>query len=307
MWRADSGRPLSIRAVSVIARAKVNLSLRVVCRREDGYHELDTIMQTVELTDQIAMGWGREQDRVSIEWAPGCGGTLPESPDLVAKAIELFRSVVNIDPLDVRVTKRIPIGSGLGGGSADAAAALMGANAIAGGPVAADDLTKLAESLGADVVFCMAGGTARATGKGEVLTPIETGGALWWVLGISKQVLATSEVFERYDRIFPAPAPLDDGMVEALRTGQWAQVATMLGNDLCEAAAQIFHDLDRLTDAMEAAGALGAVMSGSGSAIAGLCLNQAHAREVARGAAMSFDRVEVVTSAPRGAEVTRIT
>lgn len=290
----------------VLGRAKVNLALCVRERRQDGYHELETVMQTVDLADELSMQ-AAPSTSVSIAWAAGLAGALPASPDLVERALSLVRDAAGRGEAAVRVVKRIPMGAGLGGGSADAAAALVGMQALLGEGLRAGIAAEIALRLGSDVPFAMRGGTAVARGRGEALTPVGTGRDLWWVLGIPPFRLGTAEVYRRYDEIAghraPAGEPETGSLVAALESEDPGEVARWLSNDLEVAAFDLAPSLSGLKEAVARAGALGAVMSGSGSAIAGLCRDRSHAAEVAQAIAPSFDRVETVGSTRRGAEV----
>lgn len=284
------------RSVRVVARAKVNLWLRVLGLREDGFHELETVMQTVGLADEVVVERTSAGGGVAVEWAPGLSGPLPGRPDIVERALGLVG-----EGLCARVVKRIPIGAGLGGGSADAAAALMGGNVLLGSRLEGRLLGALALRLGSDVPFALAGGTALARGRGEVLTPAECG-EMWWVLGIPSVRLSTAAVYRRHDEMGAAPSAVRAGAMVAALAGEAGEVAAHLHNDLEVAAFDLEPSLQALKEAMLAAGALGAVMTGSGSAIAGLCRDRGHAERVAAGAAAHFGRVEVAASAG-GAEI----
>lgn len=281
--------------VKAIARAKVNLCLRVMAKREDGYHEVQTVMQSVDLCDRLLFEVA-SQTSVSIDEPIA-------KPDLVRRALDLFRlHVGGAGHVSVRVTKSIPLGSGLGGGSADAAAALLAINHLSGYPLSHEGLLSLGAELGADVPFALSGGVALATGRGDVIEPLICPRPFWWVLGMSDIVLATASVYETYDAIWMPETPACD-LSKSLARGAVAEVATLLGNDLHEAAFQLAPELERLHEAMAVSGALGVTMTGSGSVIAGLCLNESHAREVSATALLSFPRVEVVASTSVGAEL----
>ncbi|MEO7804632.1 MAG: 4-(cytidine 5'-diphospho)-2-C-methyl-D-erythritol kinase [Actinomycetota bacterium] len=281
--------------VEAIARAKVNLCLRVLGKRDDGYHEVRTVMQSVDLRDHLAFELA---DATSVR----IDVPIPQ-PDLVRRALDLFRlrTETSIE-VKVDVVKSIPLGSGLGGASADAAAALLAINHLSGDLLSLAELARLAAELGADVPFALVGGVALATGRGDVMEPLVCPLPLWWVLGMSGIVLETAAIYKTYDSIGTPEAPVCD-LSAALARGAVAEVAAMLGNDLQSSAFQAAPELERLLEAMGTSGALGVTMTGSGSVIAGLCLNESHAREVGEASLLGFQRVEVVASTSLGAQL----
>jgi 4-diphosphocytidyl-2-C-methyl-D-erythritol kinase len=298
-----------VSGVEVVARAKINLYLAVGQRRDDGYHELSSVMQSVDLSDTLVVRPASPADAASVAFArgPGFVGDLPAPPDLVERALAMYAAEVEgAGPLAAEVTKSIPLGAGLAGGSADAAAALLGADAAGGGQLTRDRLEAMGRRLGSDVTFCLRGGTALVQGTGNLVSPMACPHRLWWVLGISEHPLGTAEVYQRFDEISPAPPGRPERPIQlarALVEGHPKVIAKALRNDLEAAAFDLAPGLSGRKHAMRAVGAVGAVLSGSGPTIAGLCRNEAHAEEVARRAEEVFPRVEVVASAEAGAEV----
>lgn len=291
--------------ITAKGRAKVNLCLRVIGKRADGYHEILSVMQSVDLFDTVSLDplQEGEQDSFEILLSRAVAGPMPNPPDLTERALEAFRRhIAPLGPLAVKVAKNIPIGAGLGGGSADAAAALVAANEIAGAPATLAELAALGAEIGSDVPFAVLGGTLLATGRGEQLQDIASPSILWWVLGVPDFHLVTKDVFEK---VVPPheEAPSSCELTEPLGRGAVAGVGALLRNDLEASAFRLRPDLHRMKEAMLAAGSAGAVMSGSGSTIAGLCISKDHAEEVASSARLSFQRVHVVSSAPLGAEI----
>jgi 4-diphosphocytidyl-2-C-methyl-D-erythritol kinase len=198
-----------------------------------------------------------------------------------------------------RLRKGIPVAAGLGGGSADGAAALLALDRLWRLGVPPRDLVTMAAELGSDVPFCLTGGTCLATGRGERLRPILEGGSWWWVLGISDKGLPTSAVYRRHDelglgrRLRPADT---DGVVAALAAGDPARLAGELVNDLEAAAFHLRPALSAAKQRMLDGGALGAMLSGSGPTMLGLGEDEAHARRVARAVRDAFDHVVVARS-----------
>ncbi len=297
--------------ISTIGRAKVNLRLEIVGRRPDGYHELETVMQSVSLADELTIE-PAEHSEVCIRWAEGLEGPVPQAPDIVERTVAAARLQCPERP-SITVVKRIPVGAGLGGASADAAAALVGLARMQGpqcaGSMAVD---VLARRLGADVPFCLQGGVALATGIGERLSSIPCPATLWWVIGISDAALATVKVYQRYDELVAQggrpskngqPAGSTAALANALGAGDIGGIAGNLANDLEIAAFDMVPQLADLKQAMLASGALAAIMTGSGSAIIGLCRDEAHAGQVAERARTTFPRVEAVCGTAAGAEL----
>lgn len=292
--------------IRALGRAKVNLCLAVAGRRPDGYHELETVMQSVSLSDELTVV-PAEHSEVVLRWADGLQGPVPESPDIVQRTLAAAR-LQCVERPSITVTKRIPVGAGLGGASADAAAALLALSRLEGPECAHRmDVERLAAQLGADVTFCLHGGVALATGIGDRLEPLPCAATLWWVVGIPARALPTVKVYQRYDALVPAGRRPGDRqaarLAAALADGDLEGVALNLANDLEVAAFDLMPELRGLKQAMASAGALAAILTGSGSAIVGLCRGAEHAREVAAAVAGEFPRVEVVHSTPAGAEV----
>lgn len=291
------------RTVRLLARAKVNLAFRVHGVRPDGYHEVETVLQSVTLQDEIFMEPSRTT-RVGIEWAPGLTGTLPERPDIVERTIHIARrSVPDLPNATVRIVKGIPIGAGLGGASADAAAVILGLAGLNGSDLPADIRRDIASEVGVDVAFCLIGGTARGAGAGDQLEPLPDPGTLWWVLGIPTTPLSTGAVYRRFDEVgIPGGGKVEE-LIAALRSGDLEGIGAGLVNDLEPAAFELLPELAGLKRAMRDAGAIGSVMTGSGSTILGLVRDRSHAWAVAVKARNSFPRVEVVKTAPTGVEM----
>lgn len=297
--------------IRTIGRAKINLWLAVVGRRPDGYHELESVMQSISLADELTIT-PAEHSEVSIRWAEGLDGPVPQAPDIVQRTVAAARLRCPERP-SIVVEKRIPVGAGLGGASADAAAALVGLEVLEScEPAGRLPVAELAGRLGADVPFCLRGGVALATGIGDRLTPLACPATLWWVIGISGAALATVKVYQRFDELVPQggrpsgngrPAGSTAALVNALSTGDFDGVAANLANDLEIAAFDLMPELRDLKRAMTEGGALGSIMTGSGSAIIGLCRDREHASSVAGRMRRRFDRVEVVSGTPAGAEV----
>ncbi len=276
--------------------AKVNLFLRVLGRRPDGFHDVETILQSVRLADELVVTAG---DELSVEMRVVDGNEFerPSLEDnLVWRAAQLAPEGAR--RVTIEVVKRIPVGAGLGGGSANAAGTLRALAELY--DLGWDDATmrRLGAELGSDVPFCVSGGTAQATGRGEQIRSLAFDGTLWFVLGISREPLATRDVYEAWDRLGRGSGPDASGLLDALAQGDPGGIAAAVHNDLQAAACSLRPELEEKLESMAQAGAATAAVSGSGPTIFGLAENQAHARRIADTVKDGFHRVEVVRSAP---------
>ncbi|MBM3278784.1 MAG: 4-(cytidine 5'-diphospho)-2-C-methyl-D-erythritol kinase [Candidatus Handelsmanbacteria bacterium] len=250
------------------ARAKINLGLKVLRRRPDGYHDLCTIMQSVDLADQLRF-FPSEQNQLSCS-----DSSLSTGPDnLVATAAALFRSRVPtaVPAFHIYLEKHIPVGAGLGGGSADAAAALRGLNHLCGQPLGRGDLVNLAGQLGSDIPFLLWGGTALAQGRGEVLTPLEWEGEVYYVLVYPGVAVSTAWA---YGQLKPGLTHLSPylSFVYSLSGGRVAGTALfpVIENDFQELVERANPIVAEVRTHLSLAGAQLCSMSGSGSTVYGI-------------------------------------
>ena len=270
--------------------AKLNLFFEVLAKRTDGYHEIETLMCPIDLYDTL---YFREEtsERIELEcqWgssADGHGGfgfeDVPRGPgNLVFRAVDLVRRRTGVTRgARLRLVKRIPSAAGLGGGSSDAAAALVAANLGWNLGLGPDALARLAAELGSDVPFFLAGGPAVCRGRGERIEPVAGLGALDFVVVRPPEGLSTAAV---YGVCRPAeqPRPLAP-LVDALRQGDIEQAGRLLLNRLQPAAEELSPWIVRLRRCFAAEDCLGHGMSGSGTAYFGLCHHARHARRMAR-------------------------
>ena len=279
--------------------AKVNLFLRVLGRRADGYHEIETILQVIRLSDEIEVATtdtGRIE--VAMSWVDGGSGTLPREDEnlIVRAATHLLESGASNDGVAVTVKKRIPIAAGLGGGSGNAAGALVVLSELWGLGYERDRLRELAASIGSDVPFCIDGGTALATARGEKLTPLPSPETIWFVLGVTDEPMLTRNVYDAWDDL-PVPDEVGSALMTlALGAGDVAEVASLLHNDLEPAVFLLRPELEKKKQRLAEAGALGACVSGSGPTIYGVAADEDHARKLAAAVEDDFDRVIVTVS-----------
>lgn len=286
-------------AVRVRVPAKVNLALRVGGTDEQGYHRLGTVFQAVSLGDEVVADDAPAGEFRLVFNGEGAGFLPVDDTNLAIKAAKLLatrfgRTDVGVSLL---IRKRIPVAGGMAGGSADAAAVLVACSALWGIDADREELHRLAAELGADVPFLLMGGTAIGTGRGDVLTPIMSSGTFHWTLALSHTGLSTPAVFREFDRLSePQGTEIPVALLEALRAGDAAAVGASLVNDLERAAISLQPTLARTLELGLAAGALGAIVSGSGPTCAFLAGSDAHSHELAEALAV-FSGVRAVRRA----------
>ena len=253
---------------------KVNLYLEVGDRRPDGFHELATVFHAVSLADDVTV---RDADVLSLRLlGEGAEGLPADGRNLAWQAAELMAGHVGRAPdVDITINKSIPVAGGMAGGSADAAAVLVGMNALWELRVPRRDLHAMAALLGSDVPFALHGGTALGTGRGEELTTVLARNVFHWVLAFGAGGLSTAAVYSEVDRLREVGSPprLSDPepVLTALSAGDPHELAPLLGNDLQAAALSLEPNLRRTLRAGVEAGALAGIVSGSGPTCAFLC------------------------------------
>ena len=293
---------------SVVVRvpAKVNLRLGVGPLRPDGYHELLTVFHAVALFDEVEAS---ESDGLSLGIDGLGAGELPtDRGNLAWRAVELLAAEAGVRAdVHLQLRKRIPVAGGLAGGSADAAGALLACARLWG---VSAELPGLAARLGSDVAFSLLGGTAIGTGRGERLVPVPAHPDLHWVLATAHYGISTAAGYAQLDalraaRAAPEPIGPPDALLAALAAGDPTGVGLVLANDLQPAAFALRPDLRRTYDLGLEAGALGALVSGSGPTCAFLCADAEDAAHLAAVLRMEgVCRDAIVTSGPApGAEV----
>jgi 4-diphosphocytidyl-2-C-methyl-D-erythritol kinase len=302
MTSTTAGRSVGIR---IRTHAKLNLFLRVIGRRPDGYHEIESIFHGVSLADEMHIR-PTEDNGVNIEMH-GASGPISEEIDLENNLAYLAaKSLIDrgITPTGLRIDiqKNIPIAGGLGGGSSNAAGVLVALNELWGAGLGSEDLNDVGASVGSDVPYCLVGGTMLATARGEKLTSLPSPTEIHFVLGISNVPLLTKDVYERWDHLGAEPGDGSASMTLALGAGDPYEVGQLLHNDLEPAAFSLRPELQDSKDAISNAGALGAALTGSGPTLFGLASDAEHAREIASKIEDRFDRVEIAHTAVRCVE-----
>jgi 4-diphosphocytidyl-2-C-methyl-D-erythritol kinase len=275
------------RPVTVRVPSKVNLHLSVGDVRPDGFHELSTLFQSLSLTDEVTVAVA---DEPGVEVRGEGASSVPTGrTNLAWRAVEALATYVVKDAdepkVRVLVKKSIPVAGGMAGGSADAAATLVGLAALWKLEVSRDELASVGASLGSDVPFMLQGGTALGAGRGDELVPVLTRHTFHWVLAFARGGLSTPKVYAELDRLRDEGEPPRVGQVEpvieALASGEPRQLALLLGNDLQAAAVSLRPGLRRTLRAGVSAGALAGTVSGSGPTCAFLCADAEDALKVA--------------------------
>ena len=256
-----------MQSVTVRVPAKVNLYLGVGPRQFDGYHELATVFQSVGIYDEVTIDAAEEFEIIPA--GHFASGIPTDDSNIVSKAVALVARACGEDPnVAVTINKSIPVAAGMAGGSADAAAALIAADAFWKVGLPRDQLEAMAASLGADVPFMLHGGCAIGTGRGDVITPVMTRGTYHWVFAMFDEGLSTAAVYGRFDNL----NALDEDFVPqvstevltALAHADSAALGKSLKNDLQVAALTLQPRLGSTLDFGLEYGALGAIVSGSG-------------------------------------------
>jgi len=275
------------RPVTVRVPSKVNLHLSVGDVRTDGFHELSTLFQSLSLTDEVTVAVA---DEPGVEARGEGASSVPTGrTNLAWRAVEALARYVGRDAEEpkvrVLVQKAIPVSGGMAGGSADAAATLVGLAALWKLEIGRDELASVAATLGSDVPFMLQGGTALGTGRGDELVPVLTRHTFHWVLAFARGGLSTPKVYAELDRLRGEGEPPRVGQVEpvieALAAGEPRQLALLLGNDLQAAAVSLRPGLRRTLRAGVDVGALAGTVSGSGPTCAFLCADAEDALRVA--------------------------
>ncbi|CAA9448767.1 MAG: 4-diphosphocytidyl-2-C-methyl-D-erythritol kinase [uncultured Rubrobacteraceae bacterium] len=266
------------------AHAKINYALDVLGLREDGYHQVRTVMQSISLADEVELRRAAGGFRLSFE--PEEAELGPPEQNTVYLAWRLLQRLTGVElPVEVFLRKGIPAGAGLGGGSADAAAVLVGLNEIFGVGLRVDELREAGGAIGADVPFCISGGTALGEGIGEILTPLPAAPAHRLVVAKPLRSADTASIYRAYDRAETQSTRSVEPVVSALRSGNVKALASAVGNDLAPVTRDLVSEITTLEQALVTSGALAASMSGSGTAVYGIFDDE----ETARGAQDTVD------------------
>jgi len=251
----------------VKAPAKINLSLDVLGKREDGYHEVEMVMTTVDLADRLEISH-KEENSISIlshnRFVPD------DERNLAYKAAKLLKEKFRIQTgVNIKIEKNIPVAAGLAGGSSDAAAALKGLNQLWNLGLSVEELATLGAEIGSDVSFCVYGGTALAKGRGEKIQPLPAPPKCWVILAKPSIGVSTSDVYGRLD-VSNIEHPNTGKMIEAIKKGNYELMCANLGNVLESVTLEMHPEVKQIKEYMKRFGADAVLMSGSGPTVFGL-------------------------------------
>ena len=269
-----------MKQVTVLAPAKLNLSLDVTGVLPNGYHALDMVMQTITLHERIVL---RRAADIRLR-LPGSRVPANDKNTAYKAAVAFFRTVGLLAGVDIEIRKSTPVRAGMAGGSADAAGVLVGLNALYGAGLSMSELCALGATLGADVPFALLGGTCRVQGIGDMLKPLPPCPDCWFVVVMPSAGVSTPEAFARYDQVGSSIHPDCAAQEEAVRAQDLAAICAAAGNALeeCSGAVETPHICELLCRS----GAITAQMTGSGAAVFGVF----QTREQAQAAAMALRR-----------------
>jgi 4-diphosphocytidyl-2-C-methyl-D-erythritol kinase len=285
---------VSPRAIRRRAHAKINLFLRVLRRREDGYHEIESLVTPISLADLVTVRPATEL-RVEVGGAPAFPSEAPAGGlnlALVA-ALALAEACPDAGGALVEIDKRIPVASGLGGGSADAAATLRALNELWGCGVDSATLVEMGELIGSDVPAMLSSGPVLMTGRGERLV-LAASATFHWVLVRLGFGVRSPDAYRWWDEDGAPTGPDPEPLLAAASAGDPSSLGPLLFNDLERPVVARHAEIGEAKHRLLEAGALGAVMSGSGSSVLGLARDEGHARELAAG----FEAAEAVVGPP---------
>lgn len=284
-------------SVVVSAPAKLNLTLDITGRRPDGYHTLDMIMQSVSLFERVTV------KKSGGLWLAMPGTQIPlNETNTVYQAAELFFHETGLlSGASITVEKRVPVRAGMAGGSADAAAVLVGLNELYGARLSARDLCALGARVGADVPFCILGGTARVTGIGDELRPLPHCPCCWFTVCMPEVGISTPQAYARYDELGTDIRPDCAAAEKALRRGDLPALCAQMKNAL-EFSSES-PDTKSICAILRAHNALAALMTGSGAAVFGVFPTERAARTARLALTAHYPAAWVLRPIQNGARV----
>jgi 4-diphosphocytidyl-2-C-methyl-D-erythritol kinase len=275
----------------VKAPAKINLSLDVLHKRSDGYHEVKMVMTTIDLADRVELA-ERHDQRIVIH---SHDRYVPDDHrNLAYQAAQLLKERFNIHKgVTISIVKNIPVAAGLAGGSSDAAAALRGLNTLWDLNLSLDELASLGAEIGSDVSFCVYGGTALATGRGEIIEHIKTPPNCWVILAKPEIGVSTAEVYKNLN-LSNVEHPDVESMIQAIDDQDYAKMCQSVGNVLENVTLKMHPEVGLIKEQMKRFGADAVLMSGSGPTVFGLAQYDSRMQRVYNGLRGFCDKVYAV-------------
>lgn len=289
-------------SIQLKSRAKINLSIDVLGKREDGYHLVEMIMQTIDLFDKIKI-FSLKEDTIIIE---SNSLDIPlDSTNIVYKAADLIKKQYNIkEGVKIIIEKNIPIAAGMAGGSSNAAAVLVGLNQLWQLKLSENKLKELGLKLGADVPFCIGGQTALAENIGEKLTKIDGLSENIFILVCKPELfVSTKEIYEEIDSKIIEKRPNNKLLIQLLKENKIQQIADNMYNVLEEVTREKYPVIEEIEKIMMENDALGSMMSGSGPTVFGLYRNREDAENCKNKLLKKFSQVYIVKSHNKGVEI----
>lgn len=290
--------------IEVKARAKINLTLDILGKRPDGYHEVEMIMQTIDLHDVLTL----QEIPSGVEVTTNHPLLTAGKSNIAFKAARLIIDSLKISRgVRVHICKNIPVAAGLAGGSTDAAAVLKGLNKLWDLGMSKEQMAKKGAVIGSDVPFCIGGGTAIARGRGEKLQELPPTPDIWLVLAKPALEVSTAEVYKNYDSGKVVKRPDTQGMVTALQTGDLNKMADHLVNVLETVTFHKHPMVAEIKEVIKEYGAIGALMSGSGPTVFGLADSDTTAENIAKKLSYKFPEIFIKVTrlwSPRQQELT---
>ena len=287
--------------LSVQARAKINWTLDVLGVLPSGYHDLDMLMQSVTLCDRLLI---EDADGLSLSVRTAGGGYVPaDEGNLVLRAARALQAATGCEKgARIALRKYIPVAAGMGGGSSDAAATLVALNRLWGLGLPEEELERIGLTVGADVPFCVRGGLVRARGVGERLTRLQMSRPLYLVAFQPCRGLSTREVFARLheEGVDEKDRPDNESAAQALASGDVKRLGRSMGNVLEPVSRRLRPEIDRAIRAIEESGALGARMTGSGSAVFGVYADAGACRRGQQTLLRAYPSCRMMRTAHRG-------
>lgn len=275
----------------VKAPAKINLSLDVLHKRPDGYHEVEMIMTTIDLADRLELSL---LDKDEIQIVSHNRFVPDDDRNLAYQAAQLLKERFHVKQgVLIAIEKTIPVAAGLAGGSSDAAATLRGLNKLWNLGLSIDELASLGSEIGSDVSFCVYGGTALATGRGEIVSELPVPPTCWVILAKPFIGVSTADVYRRLD-LAKMMHPHTKGMIEAIEKKNYAQVCENVGNVLEEVTLNLYPEVAQIKEQMKRFGADAVLMSGSGPTVFSLVQHDSRMHRIYNGLRGFCDQVFAV-------------
>ena len=286
-------------SVTVLAPAKLNLALDVVGLLPSGYHDLDMTMQAITLYERVNL---HRSQNLTLQM-PGSRVAGNDKNTAIKAAMAFFHYTSLLAGVDITIYKSVPVRAGMAGGSADAAAVLVGMNALYGAGLSMSELCALGAGIGADVPFALMGGTCRVQGLGDLLKPLPPCPDCWFTVVMPDYGISTPEAFAAYDRVGSSVHPDCAAQEAAIRAGDLAGLCEAAGNALEECSGA--KDTAAIKAALRANGALTALMTGSGAAVFGIFAQESQARAAAEQLKKQYPQVYIARPDRGGARVLR--